>query len=78
VVLATIFAERDLELMLTDFGLHFKDMRRKGALQKGTLLHFPVPATELGTIGRALYTFGGVNNTNSGTADGVGAWYTSP
>jgi starch-binding outer membrane protein, SusD/RagB family len=76
-VLDAIFKERDLELMLTDYGIHFKDMRRRDMLQKGTVLHFPVPADELGTISVPLYTFGGATpQSPGGTADGSNAWYT--
>lgn len=75
-VLEAIFKERDLELMLSDFGIHFKDMRRRDLLQKGTILHFPVPANELQTVSTALYTFGGPTPpAPGGTADGTNAWY---
>ncbi|MCU0428040.1 MAG: hypothetical protein MUF71_20705 [Candidatus Kapabacteria bacterium] len=76
-VLEAIFKERDLELMLTDFGIHFKDMRRRDMLQRGAILHFPVPADELLTISQALYTFGGsAPQSPGGTSDGTNAWYT--
>lgn len=75
-VLEAIFKERDLELTLTDFGIHFKDMRRRDLLQRGTVLHFPVPAEELLTIQQALYTFGGQTpQSPGGTSDGANAWY---
>jgi hypothetical protein len=74
-VLDVIFAERDIELGRTEFGLPFYDMRRKNALQKGTLLHMPVPADELVNLGLPVYTFGGVANADGvNTADGSNAW----
>jgi hypothetical protein len=74
-ILATIFSERDIELQLTDYALHFKDMRRRDALQKGTILHFPVPANVLAVIGEPLYSYGGVNNADGvNTASGANSW----
>jgi len=78
-VLDAIFVERDLELMMTDFGIHFKDMRRRDALQRGTILHFPVPAVELATRQEALYTYGGVAAADGvNTADGSNSWLGGP
>ncbi len=72
-VLRAIFYERDIELMITGAGIAFFDMRRRDMLQKGTPLHFPVPATDLDILGRPLYTFGGADH-----ADGIntsnGGW----
>jgi hypothetical protein len=72
-VLNTIFYERDIELIETGFGTPFFDMRRRDYLQKGTVLHFPVPGKELMLAGLSLYSFGGVTN-----ADGIntsnGGW----
>ncbi len=69
-----IFYERDIELMLTGFGTAFFDMRRRDMLQKGTLLHLPIPGGQLMLIGEDFYTFGGVVN-----ADGInvsnGGWF---
>lgn len=74
-VLDIIFAERDIELGRTEFGISFTDMRRKDALQIGTILHFPVPADELATLGLPIYTFGGVANADGiNTASGSNAW----
>ena len=74
-VLNEIFSERDLELMLTDYALHFKDMRRRDMLQRGTLLHYPVPADVLAILQRPAYTFGGVENADGkNTADGSNSW----
>jgi hypothetical protein len=74
-VLDVIFAERDIELGRTEFAISFTDMRRKDALQIGTLLHLPVPADELTTTGIPVYTFGGVGNADGvNTASGSNSW----
>ena len=67
-VRAIIFDERDIELGRTLFAIEHSDMRRRDALQIGTIKHFPVPATELVTLGLPIYSFGG-----PGGADGVNA-----
>lgn len=73
-ILKAIFYERDIEFFVTGFATDFYDMRRRDMLQKGTLLHFPIPARELDILGMPLYTFGGVEN-----ADGIntsnGGWF---
>ena len=73
-VLKAIFYERDIELMLTGVGISFFDMRRRDMLQKGTPLHFPIPASDLTLLGLPLYTFGGETH-----ADGIntsnGGWF---
>lgn len=73
--LDAIFAERDIELGRTEFALSFTDMRRKDALQIGTILHLPVPADELTTIGMQVYTYGGVAFADGvNTASGSNSW----
>lgn len=70
-----IFAERDIELTYTDYNLHHKDMRRKDALQIGSLTMHPVPASELSVIGEDTYTFGGISAAGQpGTASGTNSW----
>ncbi len=73
-VLDAIFYERDIEFFVAGFGIDFYDMRRRDMLQKGTMLHFPIPAKELNVLGLPIYTFGGESN-----ADGVntsdGGWF---
>lgn len=73
-VLNAIFYERDIELIMTGFGMAFFDMRRRDMLQEGTLLHFPIPAKELMLMQLPIYTYGGVEN-----ADGIntsnGGWF---
>ncbi|MCD6200502.1 MAG: RagB/SusD family nutrient uptake outer membrane protein [Bacteroidales bacterium] len=54
-----IFYERDVELILTTSGDGFFDMRRRDMLQRGTILHFPVPAAELEILGLDNYTIAG-------------------
>lgn len=60
-LLAAIDYERDVELLNTG-GISLYDRRRLSAVMfnPGTLRHAPIPAQELGTLGIALYTFGGV------------------
>ncbi len=69
-----LFYERDIELIMTGYGIAFFDMRRRDMLQTGTPLHFPLPAKELNVMYMPLYTFGGVEN-----ADGIntsnGGWF---
>ncbi len=73
-ILDAIFYERDIELFVAGFADDFFDMRRRDMLQKGTMLHFPIPAKELNVMGESVYTFGGVEN-----ADGIntsnGGWF---
>jgi len=73
-ILNAIFYERDIELIMTGFGIAFFDMRRRDMLQKGTLLHFPIPAKQLMLMQMPIYTFGGEEN-----ADGIntssGGWF---
>ena len=57
--LELIFYERDVELVLSQGGTGFFDMRRRDMLQRGTILHFPVPAAELEIIGAEWYTISG-------------------
>ncbi len=72
-VLEAIFYERDLEFFVM-YGVGYFDMRRRDMLQKGSLLHFPIPAKELNIVGESIYTFGGEGNADGiGTSDG--GWY---
>lgn len=74
--LKALFYERDIELIMTGYGIAYFDMRRRDMLQIGTPLHFPIPAKELNVMYMPLYTFGGVEN-----ADGIntsnGGWFPS-
>ncbi len=73
-VLDAIFYERDIEFFVAGFSIGFFDMRRRDMLQKGSMLHFPIPAKELNVLGLPIYTFGGEDN-----ADGIntsnGGWF---
>ncbi len=60
IIAATIIYERTIELPLTGMGIQYFDMRRRGQLQDGSLLHFPIPAQQLEVLSTPFYTFGGV------------------
>lgn len=70
-VLLRIFDEKDVELMNTGMGIGYFDMRRRDRLQSGTIMHFPVPATELEIIQFPVYTIGG---TPDGENVSMGSW----
>ncbi|MCY1526522.1 hypothetical protein D9M68_615500 [compost metagenome] len=69
-----IHHERNVEMFTTGCGIQFFEMRKLNLLQKGTPLHFPLPAKILETFGAPLpfYTFGtvgkadGINTSNGG------------
>lgn len=73
-IMGAIHHERVIELMLVGSGLQFYEFRKNNFLQKGTPLHFPIPAKTLETFGivQPFYTFGGpdgadgVNGSNGG------------
>lgn len=73
-VLQAIHHERHVEMYTTGFGLQFFEMRKRDLLQKGTPLHFPIPAKTQETMGlkTPFYTFGttskadGINVSNGG------------
>jgi hypothetical protein len=64
--LEIIFYERDVELILTQGGTGYFDMRRRDMLQAGTPLHYPVPAAELEIIGADNYTTDGPDDLSKG------------
>lgn len=68
-----IHYERSIELLTTAMGLEFFEMRRNNLLQKGTLLHFPVPGAALNAAGLNLYTFGGTTGV-AGEDYSNGGW----
>jgi hypothetical protein len=72
-VLDAIFYEREVEMLGQAYLMGFCDMRRRDMLQKGTPLHFPVPALELQTLLMDVYTFGGENKAD-GTNTSNGGW----
>jgi hypothetical protein len=58
-VLRIIWDEKDIELFDTGVGIGYFDMRRTDRLLTGTILHFPVPATELEIANIPIYTIAG-------------------
>ncbi len=73
-LIKAIHQERHVEMYTTGVGLQFFEMRKLNLLQKGTPLHFPIPAKQLQTLRVAtpFYTFGtvakadGINTSNGG------------
>ena len=73
-IIEAIHHERIIEMMYTGTGLQFFEMRKRNLLQKGTPLHFPLPAKILETFGESqpFSTFGGpngqdgINGSNTG------------
>jgi starch-binding outer membrane protein, SusD/RagB family len=73
-VLWTVFYEKDVELINSGMGVGYFDMRRRDQLQRGTILHFPVPATELEIVQVPVYTIGGApdgENVSNGSWTGL-------
>jgi starch-binding outer membrane protein, SusD/RagB family len=73
-ILEAIFYERDIELFLNGYLIHFCDMRRRDMLQHGTQLHFPIPANELIRLNMNVYTFGGIENADGINTSNGGDW----
>jgi starch-binding outer membrane protein, SusD/RagB family len=73
-VLRYILDEKDIECFLTGAGIPFYDMRRTDRLQPATLLHFPVPATELEISGLPHYTINAVADGIDGSAGNWTGW----
>lgn len=53
--------ERVIETWGTSAGVNYFVKRGWGDLREGMQLHYPVPGSELETLGEPLYTFGGVD-----------------
>jgi hypothetical protein len=70
-LLRYITDEKDIECFLTGAGVPFFDMRRFDRLQPATLLHFPVPATELEINQLDHYT---INAVADGVQGSNGDW----
>lgn len=68
-IVKAIHHERHVELYTTGMGIQFFEMRKQNLLQKGTPLHFPIPAKilELFRLTPPFYTFG-----TEAKADGIG------
>lgn len=73
-ILRLILDEKEIECYLTGAGVSFFDMRRTDRLQPGTLLHFPVPATELLIMGLPNYTINAVADGVQASAGGWTGW----
>ena len=73
-ILNVIFYERYIELFNNGYLISFCDMRRTDDLQYGTPLHFPVPAADLITLGKDIYTFGGEKNADGVNTSTGGDW----
>lgn len=72
-IATALLYEYSIEMHLNgSAGTNYYFMRRHDLLQKGTPLHFPVPATELEITGDKFYTFGGDGAGNPATAPGPG------
>ena len=72
-VIKAMHHERHVEMYTTGMGLQFFEMRKLDLLQKGTPLHFPLPAGTLETFGLPMpyYTFGYLANADGkGTSNG--------
>ncbi len=72
-VLAAIHYERMVELMCSGMGVQYFEMRKENLLQKGTILHFPIPGSQLEVIQMDYYTFGGTTGT-AGVDYSNGGW----
>lgn len=71
-IVKAIHHERHVELYTTGTGLQFFEMRKLNLLQKGTPLHFPIPAKILELFKQTtFYTFGYLANADGkGTSNG--------
>jgi len=71
-ILAAVHYERMIELMISGFGIQYFQMRKSDLLQKGSILHFPIPGAQLEVTQAPYYTFGattgvaGVDYSNGG------------
>jgi hypothetical protein len=71
-IAAAIHYERMVELMLSGMGIQYFQMRKENKLQPGTILHFPIPGSQLDVMQMEYYTFGaglgaaGVDYSNGG------------
>jgi hypothetical protein len=61
-----------VEFAYTGMGIAFFEMRKENLLQKGTLLHFPIPGKALQSIPATNYTFGGTQGVAGEDYSNVG------
>jgi starch-binding outer membrane protein, SusD/RagB family len=73
-ILQAIHYERMVELMLSGMGIEYFQMRKEGKLQKGSILHFPIPGSQLEVMEMDYYTFGGTTGV-AGTDYSNGGWF---
>jgi len=57
-IAAAIHYERMVELMLSGMGIQYFEMRKENLLQEGTVLHLPIPGSQLDVMQMDYYTFG--------------------
>jgi starch-binding outer membrane protein, SusD/RagB family len=72
-ILTAIHYERMVELMCSGMGIQYFEMRKENLLQKGTILHFPIPGSQLEVMQMDYYTFGGTTGT-AGVDYSNGGW----
>jgi len=73
-ILRYILDEKEIECYNTGADVPYFDMRRTDRLQRGTLLHFPVPAGELQIMNLPVYTIHGLADGIEGSAGGWTGW----
>ena len=74
---SAIFYEYSVELNNSAAYICWAHNRRFDKLQRGRILHFPVPATELEVVGAELYTYGGADFADGevgSNASGADSW----
>lgn len=57
-ITVAIHYERMVELMLSGMGIQYFEMRKENLLQAGTLLHWPIPGSQLEVMQMKYYTYG--------------------
>lgn len=72
-ILSAIHYERMVELFLSGFGVEYFEMRKSDLLQKGSILHFPIPGSQLQVMEMDYYTFGNTTGT-AGVDYSNGGW----
>jgi hypothetical protein len=72
-ILKAIHYERIVELMLSGMCIQYFQMRKENLLQKGTILHFPIPGAQLEVMQMDYYTFGGTKGV-AGVDYSNGGW----
>ena len=73
-IIQAIHYERMVELMLSGMGIEYFQMRKENKLQKGSLLHFPIPGAQLEVMEMENYTFGGTTGV-AGSDYSNGGWF---